>query len=289
MVKYIINADDLGLNPTVNKAIDNYLSEGLISSSTIMSNTECWPEVESIVARHPDASFGVHLNLTQGPSMTKSPVLQKYGLTDTEGNFVHVDKNSIKFEPDLVVAIENEWRVQIQMVRDHHINISHFDGHHHVHTWYELESVLIRLCKEYQVFMVRNRYTVPFSCRKLVSMPVTKQTRSNNNAATTKSQSLLGRINTSLKLRLESSLWRWRLRVSDIRTTDYFHFYESIYNMLKKGGVLPSDCVVELMCHPGHEKYFLENQSIEDGSISTLSDGTLISYNHFNNKHAKSK
>lgn len=289
MVKYIINADDLGLNPAVNKAIDNYLSEGLISSSTILSNTEYWPDVEAIVAHHPDTSFGVHLNLTQGPSMTHNPTLHKYGLTDTEGNFVHVDKNSIHFMPDLVAAIENEWRAQIQMVRDHHINISHFDGHHHVHTWYELEPVLIRLCKEYQVFIVRNRYAVPFSCRKMVSTPVTKQSRSNINVPTTKSQSLLGRINTFLKLRLESSLWRWRLRVSDIRTTDYFHFYESIYNMLKKGGVLPSDCVVELMCHPGHEKYVSENQLIEDRSITKISGGTLISYNHLNQKHATSK
>ena len=282
MVKYIINADDLGLNPVVNKAIDKYLTEGLISSSTILSNTAYWSEVEDIVAHHPEASFGVHLNLTQGPSMTKSPVLHKYGLTDMEGNFVHIDKKSITFKADLVAAIENEWRAQIQMVRDHHIKISHFDGHHHVHTWYELESVLIRLCKEYQVFIVRNRYVVPFSCRKLVSIPVTKQTRSNNNAVTTKSQSLLGRINTSLKLRLESSLWRWRLRVSDIRTTDYFHFYESIYNMLKKGGVLPSDCVVELMCHPGHDKYVFENKLIEAKSITEIVGGALISYNHLN-------
>lgn len=280
MVKYIINADDLGLSPAVNQAIDKYLSEGLISSSTIMANTRYWSEVEAICAKHPEASFGVHLNLTQGPSMTNSPILHRYGLTDDNGYFVHIEKDNIKFTDELVKAIQEEWQMQIQTVFNHQIPISHLDGHHHVHAWFELETVLIRLCHEFKVKRVRNRYTVPFSEREKVTLPSTRTTsRKKQNGVAIKRQSILSRIFTSLKLRLESSLWRWRLSLSGIHTTDYFHYYESIYNMLKSGGRFPSNCTVELMSHPGHEKFIEENKLIEDRGVTTLSEGTLISYN----------
>ncbi|MBO7301461.1 MAG: ChbG/HpnK family deacetylase, partial [Bacteroidaceae bacterium] len=49
MIKIIINADDLGLSSKVNKAIGDALRKEVITSSTILANSNTWEEIHDIV------------------------------------------------------------------------------------------------------------------------------------------------------------------------------------------------------------------------------------------------
>lgn len=86
-VSIIINADDLGKNHIVNEAIREALSLGVITSSTIMANSSSWEEVHAIVDENPQASFGVHLNLTEGKALTASSVFHKMNIVDNDNCF----------------------------------------------------------------------------------------------------------------------------------------------------------------------------------------------------------
>lgn len=86
-VSIIINADDLGKNHIVNEAIREALSLGVISSSTIMANSSSWEEVHAIVDENPQASFGVHLNLTEGKALTASSVFHQMNIVDNDNCF----------------------------------------------------------------------------------------------------------------------------------------------------------------------------------------------------------
>lgn len=287
MTRVIINADDLGISSKVNSAIDKALQDGKISSSTILANSTTWNEIHKIVERNRNASFGVHLNLTQGKAITKSETLRKYGITDENNNFSDWRKKDIEFTPELLEAIYEEWDAQVyHVVCENRILVTHVDGHHHIHTLDILQPCLLRLVKKYNIKAVRNMYARPCSFilnKSKKALPKSNTVKSSNaqNKKSTSANKLVGlleRIINILKMRRSQTRWTNRTRKAAI-TTDYFDSYESIYKEIYRGCILPKNCTLELMCHPGHDNYEFEYSLIESGALqSTGAEFKLISY-----------
>lgn len=287
MTRIIINADDLGINSKVNNAIDKALQKGLISSSTILANSTTWNEIHKIVERNTNASFGVHLNLTQGLAITKSKTLREYGITDENNHFSDWRKKKIVFTPELLEAIYNEWDTQIHCVlHENNIPITHIDGHHHIHTLDVLQPVLLRLIKKYNIKAVRNKYVRPLSFlfnKSNKTLPKTNADKSSNtqdesSLPARKPSGPLKRIINILKIKISQVRWTTKTRKFAV-TTEYFDSYENIYKEIYRGCVLPKNCTIELMCHPGHDKYEYEYSLIE--SMALKKNGIkyeLISY-----------
>ncbi|MGM9859816.1 MAG: ChbG/HpnK family deacetylase, partial [Muribaculaceae bacterium] len=162
MIKVIINADDLGKSSEVNKAIGNALDHRLITSSTILANSITWEEVHAIVDRNPQASFGVHLNLTEGRALTSNPTLKVAGIVDENNVFTKNVRNLPFYSNDLLEAIKNEWDAQLdKVINIERIHATHIDGHHHIHTFFPFRFILIELLRKYELTKVRNRYNFP--------------------------------------------------------------------------------------------------------------------------------
>lgn len=145
MWELIINADDFGAMQKVNTAIDSHLSAGLISSATIIANGKCVEEAVELSKKHKQASFGVHLNLSEGSPTSNHPDLQPI-LTE-DGNFKQ-DFRGVPLTKILKKAIVQEWLAQITYLRGLGLEISHADSHHHVHTRSNLLWVVRKVAKE---------------------------------------------------------------------------------------------------------------------------------------------
>lgn len=288
MVKVIINADDLGLSSKVNKAIGDALKKGNITSSTILANCITWDEVRKIVENNQNASFGVHLNLTQGDAITQSSTLQKYGITDKDNRFTNWRNKTIDFSEELLQAIYEEWDAQVnRIINEQNIPVSHIDGHHHIHTLDVLQPCLISLIKKYGIKAVRNKYVKPISfiLRKnnkplpnsqVKVKPVTKKKEVTQQRK--KGTNIVQRAINVLITKLEQIKWTIKIK-KNVTTTDYFDSYENIYKDIYNGCVLPDDCTIELMCHPGHEKYEFEYSLIESNALqSKFTNIELINY-----------
>ena len=288
MVTVIINADDLGLSSKVNKAIGDALKKGIITSSTILANCITWDEVHKIVENNQNASFGVHLNLTQGDAITQSSTLQKYGITDKDNRFTNWRNKTIDFSEELLQAIYEEWDAQVnRIINEQNIPVSHIDGHHHIHTLDVLQPCLISLIKKYGIKAVRNKYVKPISfiLRKnnkplpnsqVKVKPVTKKKEVTQQRK--KGTNIVQRAINVLITKLEQIKWTIKIK-KNATTTDYFDSYENIYKDIYNGCVLPDDCTIELMCHPGHEKYEFEYSLIESNALqSKLTNIELINY-----------
>ena len=63
-MKLILNADDFGLSPSVNKGIVEAFQQGIISSATMMMNTPYTDEAIELAKKHNLKNIGIHLNLT---------------------------------------------------------------------------------------------------------------------------------------------------------------------------------------------------------------------------------
>lgn len=134
MRKLIINADDFGLSRhTVDWTIKGF-ELGVLTSATIMANM---PETAASVEyakTHPQYSFGIHfcfsdeLPVAEGASSMVDPKTGHLWLT--QQYMIRSLLGLIRIED-----VKREIRAQYNAIKATGLNISHFDGHGHMHRW----------------------------------------------------------------------------------------------------------------------------------------------------------
>lgn len=274
MTKIIINADDLGLSTIVNRQISEFLSKGFITSSTILANNNTWDEVKEIIANNPQASFGLHLNLTQGKALSNNDILRKYGIVDDKNEFTRKIKATTDFPVELKRAILEEWSLQVEKLQSEGVCISHIDGHHHCHAILDLNDVLLDLLIRYNIKKVRNRYKYPALS---IKSAVLDKMANILLCIGFKQFPYLGNRITSI---LNFEKYNTVLSTNKILTTSYFCQYDPFCRKLKVGGKHQDFGCIELMCHPGHTQFADETRHISDRLLQKLWDDIeLISYN----------
>jgi predicted glycoside hydrolase/deacetylase ChbG (UPF0249 family) len=150
--RVIINADDFGFSPGVTEGILRAHREGIVTSTTVAANMRGAEEAVARLAEAPGLGVGVHLNVTQGPVLTKSgeELAGKDGLMRWKP--ARLIWNCI-LRPWLVAAVEAECAAQIRWVLDRGIHPAHLDGHQHV---YAFPPIFVR------VAALARRYNIPF-------------------------------------------------------------------------------------------------------------------------------
>jgi len=126
--KILINCDDLGYHPTINQAIVEILSQGIIRSASIMA---VGPYYEDAVERLKSAGIskiGVHLVVgSEYPTLPFGPLSSAKSLINPRG-FFYPDIQTIKDQVNIAdVAIEFEQ--QISKVMHSGLSVTHLDGH----------------------------------------------------------------------------------------------------------------------------------------------------------------
>jgi chitin disaccharide deacetylase len=117
----IINADDFGASPGVNRGIVECHARGVLTSTSLMVSGPAAPEAAALGARHPDLSVGLHCDLDD--------------LLDGSA-------------PDRA-AVVVELRRQLDAYRDMMGGPpTHLDSHHHVHREPELAPLFEELAGE---------------------------------------------------------------------------------------------------------------------------------------------
>jgi predicted glycoside hydrolase/deacetylase ChbG (UPF0249 family) len=281
----IINADDLGANSIVNKAIMRYAEKSFISSATILANGEDFNSIKEIVNNYPQISYGVHLNLTQFRSLLDSDILKEHGIVDHKGFFTgDIPTKLLTNNKEIKKEIYNEWVMQIEKILDNDISISHIDGHHFIHCLDELFSVLKKVQKKYKIKKVR------INSRKPIAFYL--KSKNNNNEFINQNNLLFREDNPSIymvnnvdrvKKKIKNELWFYSLRyIYPTKTVDYFFSYLNFYNYLINGYKMSRKATVELMVHPGGsgcDWFKEENRLVENQTLQKLdSNCKIISY-----------
>jgi len=126
----IIHADDFGMAHSVNRATEEALEQGWITSASIMVPCPWFPEVVQWARAHPHADLGIHLVLNSewddfrwGPVAPSDHVKS---LLEPSGYFT-LDPVYLKNADPVDVKLEI--RAQIERARKAGIPISHLDSH----------------------------------------------------------------------------------------------------------------------------------------------------------------
>lgn len=130
----IINADDLGYSPGVNRAIEELYRAGVVTSTSLLVNQAASEEGAEIARRLPRLSVGVHLNLSRGrpllsPGMVPSLVDETGAFCDPRQLFQRALLGQIRWYE---AAAELEAQVEWALARG--VQIDNLDTHVHFHT-----------------------------------------------------------------------------------------------------------------------------------------------------------
>lgn len=150
MNKIILNADDLGMNSSVNTAIMELIQKGILKSTTIMvkRNPVALEEAILIAGKFSGkVGFGIHLDLDDYFPFDETG---HYGIDESD-----VVSNYREILSDNETKIESDIRSQIGALQKRGIKLSHLDGHHNVQLFPELLELLIPILRENGIDKVR--------------------------------------------------------------------------------------------------------------------------------------
>lgn len=150
MKRLIINADDFGLTPGVNRAIIRAYQDGVLTSATLMAGGLAWQEAVELARANPGLGVGVHLTLTALKPVL--PASQVPTLTDKQGRFRRQFWRAPLWNREQVAK---EWRGQILRLQEAGLRPTHLDSHHHIHLWPGLTDIFCSLAKEFKLSAVR--------------------------------------------------------------------------------------------------------------------------------------
>jgi hopanoid biosynthesis associated protein HpnK len=152
----IINADDFGFSDDVNTAIIQAHEEGILTSTSLMVTGDAAQEAIALAKNHPHLAVGLHLVLVCGKSVL--PPAQIPHLVDSQGNFSDNPTQAglnYQFNQATRAELRLEIAAQLEKFRDSGLNLSHVDGHLHLHVHPVILNILTEFAAEFQIKFIR--------------------------------------------------------------------------------------------------------------------------------------
>jgi predicted glycoside hydrolase/deacetylase ChbG (UPF0249 family) len=170
MKRLIINADDFGLAPGVNRAIVELQQAGALSSTTLMATAPYFSPAVYLAFAQPALSVGCHVMLVDGspllradevPSLLDPRRPASFSLRPSVGSFLRdLMRGRIREQ-----EIEAEAIAQIRRIQSSGVTVSHIDSHKHIHAFPRALAPLLRAAQHCGVDCVRNPFEPSWSLR----------------------------------------------------------------------------------------------------------------------------
>ncbi len=145
-MKYlIVNADDFGLTDYVNEGIIRAHKAGSVTSATLMINREFARDAVSLARENPNLCVGLHLDLDDllGKDETGP---ERFGMERISRLL-----SSSRF----LKEVEAEIDAQIRGFKNTGLELTHIDGHHHLHAIPELFPLIVDKMVSYGIKTIR--------------------------------------------------------------------------------------------------------------------------------------
>lgn len=156
MSRLIVNADDFGLTPGVNRAIAELHQLGVLTSATLMARAAATDEAIDIARSTPKLGVGCHVVLVDGtPVSSDLKTLAPSGaFFPTLGDFL---KRLLTGRIDQA-EIEAEACAQIQSLQSRGVHLDHIDTHKHTHMFPRVLRPVLRAARSCEIRNVRNPF-----------------------------------------------------------------------------------------------------------------------------------
>jgi predicted glycoside hydrolase/deacetylase ChbG (UPF0249 family) len=239
--RLIINADDFGLTPGINRAIEELHQAGVLTSATLMAGGPAFDHAVAIAHANPTLGVGCHIVLTDGvpvsPPQAIPTLLGPDGKTFRPSliDFLQALLRGKITEED----IHREALAQIQKLQRAGIHITHLDTHKHTHLFSAVTRPLLQIAEQHSIAAIRQPFEQPWS----LALAHGNRTR---------------RLQVKLLSPLKTAFERQpQIRNHLVRTTDGTIGISATGNLYAKTlheilHAMPAEGTFELVCHPGY-------------------------------------
>jgi predicted glycoside hydrolase/deacetylase ChbG (UPF0249 family) len=239
--RLIINADDFGLTPGVNRAIAELHQAKALTSATLMATGAAFEDAVAIARVNPTLGVGCHIVLTDGtPASSPKSIPTLLGpdgknFRPSLVDFIQALLRGAIREDD----IEREAVAQVQKLQCAGINVTHLDTHKHTHLFPAVARPLLRIAERCSIRAIRHPFEQAWSLAL-----------GHGNRIRRLQVKLLG----NLKIRFEHQP---QVHDAHVLTTDGTigisatgNLYgETLHQILH---AMPAEGTFELCCHPGY-------------------------------------
>ena len=170
--RLIVDADDFGISPGVNKGIIEAHTSGVVTSASLMVNLPAAKEAAAMAQAYPGLEVGLHLNLTCGTPLTSARALKR-----KQGDFL---TPAILFSRLFTSATARkqaaaEISAQVEAYLNLGLPLSHLCGHHHIHVHPMLAPVVAKLASMHGVpvrLPIEPRLPKPWQSRAVMALAI---------------------------------------------------------------------------------------------------------------------
>lgn len=152
----IVTADDFGLHPSVNAAVERAHRDGILSAASLMVGS---PAAQDAVARAhacPSLRVGLHLVLADGkPMLPPSRIPDLVGPDGRFGANMVLDGVRFFFLPRVRRQLAAEIRAQFEAFAATGLALDHVNAHKHFHLHPTVLSLILTIGREYGLRAVR--------------------------------------------------------------------------------------------------------------------------------------
>ena len=239
--RLIINADDFGLTPGVNRAIAELHQAKALTSATLMATGPAFEDAVAIAHANPALGVGCHIVLTDGVPASPPERIPTLIGPDRKTfrplllNFVFDLLSGRIREEDIVC----EAFAQIHRLQQAGINITHLDTHKHTHLFPAVARSLLFVAEHSSIPAIR----YPFEQSWSLALDHGNRIR---------------RLQVKLLSRLKTNFERQpQIHNQHVLTTDATIGISATGNLYNKTlheilHAIPAEGTFELCCHPGY-------------------------------------
>jgi predicted glycoside hydrolase/deacetylase ChbG (UPF0249 family) len=221
----VVNADDFGFTPGVNRGIVDAHRRGILTATTLMANGAAFDDAVRLARETPTLDIGCHLVLVGGE---RSPLTgAAYPLTVAKLLAALARREIRPYE---------ELAAQVRVILAAGIRPTHLDTHKHTHLAPPVLDAVARVSQEFCIRWVRRPFDFPMNAAPPAIPPITRMV----NAA-------MGLLRPRVERVLASHGCRMTDHFAGFQITGHFRTAE----LVRLLDALP-DGTTELMCHPGY-------------------------------------
>jgi predicted glycoside hydrolase/deacetylase ChbG (UPF0249 family) len=223
--RLIVNADDFGFTPDVNRGIVAAHRDGILTASTLMANGDAFDDAVRLARDAPSLDVGCHLVLISGRSL-----LSPYAPLPASAPALLLALAARR------IRVYDELAAQVRKILAAGCEPTHLDTHKHTHLAPPVLDAVARISEEFGIRWVRRPFDVPLTTAH-GAVPWLKRA-------------------TSGSLRVFRGRFHRVLARHGCRTTDHFAGFQltgrfrapELAELIRE---LPEG-VTEFMCHPGY-------------------------------------
>ena len=223
--RLIVNADDFGFTPDVNRGIVAAHRHGILTAATLMANGDAFDDAVRLAKENPALDAGCHLVLIGGRSLVAPYAVLPATLAQL-----------VRALAARRIRAYDELAAQVRKILAAGLAPTHLDTHKHTHLAPPVLEAVARIAEEFGIRWVRRPFDLPITAARR-GVPWTKRAVSGGLGA------LRGRFHRVLARH-------------GCRTTDHFAGFQitgrfrtaELAQLIRE---LPEG-ITELMCHPGY-------------------------------------